>query len=454
MKATINLTLFIIFSTFAFSATFWSKMSFEDPVEAYRKMSQDMRTNGIAEDKYMPLICSKIHNDHLKELSVFLTAYQKERHVKNIFVKSWQAMFGKSFTDLQTSYLKVVNSIEDSFRGQTIVDKIKTGDNLYPIETNLLEKGINVRLIQEALQAEGSDDFRSGVMKLVHFDAFDIGVYFSALLYQDSFGCLTVPEISLFIFELFYFKFLKAEQISDFFIGFLQDLVVKQENKNSEGNFKRVLLERFMKFNFQIFIGAENQMVRILYRLFEKEQNKHELRYITDFIKMYKFSLEVMDLVESAQDNSETIFLKNFVHFEKEAWKTFGKKVGVFGLLYTVRLLESTAWGLIDIPRPVSVLICPLLNQPRSTVKGLIEELIDPKEPGLLKEIDLAMTQGKPGMTLKNLDRFVDYFQERMEIYSKCEMCIIYEEDEMVYMEKINKVKTNESPTKASVLLD
>ena len=81
-----------------------------------------------------------------------------------------------------------------------------------------------------------------------------------------------------------------------------------------------------MKFNFKIFIGAENQMIRILYQFFEKEQNKHEIRHITNYIKVYKFSLEIMDLVESAQDYSETIFLKTSFTLKKKPGKNLAKK--------------------------------------------------------------------------------------------------------------------------------
>ena len=239
-------------------------------------------------------------------------------------------------------------------------------------------------LVREINSLYEWDSFNS-VQKTIHEDFrticyYKVGALLVRSVLNDNFVCHENIDLSLFIFELFYFGMIPMESADDFFKGFFYQLKKMSDSKVTGDEFLSCIYQDFMYkffgYNLLVFLGVDNEYVEDLIDQF-LEENEFDV-LIDNFVDFYKLILQIISIKEGREESKKKLFKDKLASFNGEAWKTAFKKIGIFTLKLIIK--EAVNIGCSFIPGlgiPVSIMANIILEKPKEYLLKKVKTMGD-----------------------------------------------------------------------------
>ena len=284
----------------------------------------------------------------------------------------------------------------------------------------------NYSLLTRIRMTKKKDQSNKFDEEIESLDLAKAGTAFSKLVFMDDFLCMNVPDLSLFIFKLFYLEMFPRSRFREFMDAFLKNLLVIAKENNEKGEYVHHYLKEFFGYNLFVIMGINNSLADQLFDMLIRQDSQNYSDLFANFIQLYELTLDLVNQYQDKTDHKKQNFFKKLVKFDKSALKKLVGGATFLSLFYSVQILKGMGLGLTGMVAGVVLneyadqLINPLVDKVKSYFPS--QEYDDQVQcQSLISNVQST----HKGFEVKNLDRFLEYFEEAVQNYKGCHMCKI-----------------------------
>lgn len=437
------ITIFIILLTIIRSGSavkFWDDYElFSTREDFVDKLSDEAKALGYSSIyQHAPYTCF-IYRRYVNSKNTEFTESLKAL-LKGHSVSEW-------FMELVTSNQE--NKFFDSYKGLVersysyFFEKLESEDALLNEPTELVDnlaKPITSRWIDKAHRkifekSEFQTDFQRR-----DFDHYDIGEFYGRLLFYKDFSCYDVPEMSLIIFKMFYYRVFEERYLGDFFRGFFS---VLKENRESPASalFQTDTVNSFFGYNVLVLLGMKSTYANRLLTTFNTDPERESVM-IDNFIIMYSTVLKTVETAERTRAKEKDEFFKDLISLKERAVEKFGRKLSFFTLKYLQALLMGVALGPVGTLGAVAV--TQVFDNELHKIHELIKNIVDPEDTSG-NQMNVIIEGAPSEITLENLRNFLGYFEDQIKTHKNCILCLYHLKNFKIELDNADKIQSDRS---------
>lgn len=375
---------------------------------------------GAASEYSHPAVtCHKFRKNVLESASQLITSYSQILKTTTVYQDIWEALLKGKEKDIITRYKKLLKHAFSSDFGAFENEKTK---DLPEIEKPA-EKPYRwvdrcyKETFEQGIELERTDSFRS---KREQYDYTILGAAYAKMLYRNGFVCLSVPELSLVVFQMFYFKVYPRSQLQNFWIGFYKEL--KQSmNENSELYIEDTLYNLF-GYNTMVILGVDSKFGKELVDQFLATDEGRVLLF-ANMAELYDIVLTNIQNIEENKEKAVKTFYERLIKLEGEAVKYTLKKTSYMVFVYALATAQSAVFapggtGLKIIGKYDSK---PITTNIENAVKKFLN--LEKKEKDI--KVSATIESLKSTVEFTALDKFLSNFVESVKVHENCGYCVV-----------------------------
>ena len=297
---------------------------------------------------------------------------------------------------------------------------------------------------EKVLQSHsGSVDIRTQLVRLIKERLKDVdivegrvvnwplvGKYLSRLLISGDYVCLSVQDLSLMIFRLFYLKIIPQEHLQAFFMNFF---LFNGDNKgasNVELQYRRRALYEFFGFNIYVIMGIKSETAEDMFKLFMDNDSEQDFeKAVLNFCNFYDESLGIIDQFEDAKEENHQALMKALTLKSS----TEVKNLFLNGLFLMIVLIIQVLhlYIMFHLKIAEKLLLGGVLTKLTSKMIDEIEKFFPTtktRDRELKERMIKTLKADKPDFHLTNFDDFLGYFENVVKTYKESPMAkVAYE---------------------------
>lgn len=439
-------TLFLFILLAQLTRVCRSNVEFWEDFEIYVKggsitsvLEQKMKDAGVRHSlQFPPYMCYKFREQVLPSLNDFAESFQdilKGKSVSRWFVD----LFTNGSEDkLFYNYLNAVDRALVFFKPTNRVIGVEE------IEENLKPKGGSSsphRIIDKVIDRASPALVNPNGLLRERYNYKQIGEFYGRLLYDKKFACFQVPELSLVIFKLFYFRIFETTYLSEFFDGFFGALKDVEDDEPLSKMLSTDSTSTFFGYNLLVLLGISSNLANDLLDIFPEDESRRPA-LIDNFKMLYLTVLKSIEDAEHDERKKRDDFVKDLLMFKEHAVKKFGKKAAFF----TVKYIQCLATGAVLGPLgPVGgFAFGQIFSTELQEINKAIKDFVDPED----KSGDVASVIFEPlgtSLELSHLQNFLGYYESQVSNHKECAFCHLKLREKR---REIKKLGTVPSPIK------
>lgn len=415
------------------SVKFWDDYApFSTRKDFVVRLGEEAKNAGFSSVyEYQPYVCyifreyvDSKNNEFTESLNEMLKKHSVSEWFMELVTSNKENKFFDSYKQL------IVRSYSYFFEKLTPEDALLNEPNELADD---LQKPITSRWIDRAYKKIFEDGKIQTDFLRREFDHFDIGQFYARLLFYKDFSCYDVPEMSLIIFKMFYFRVFEEKYLGDFFRGFFG---VLKEAKDSDAAvlFQTNTVNSFFGYNVLVLLGMKSSYADQLLTVFNTDPDRESVM-IDNFVIMYSTVLRTVEAAERTRAKEKDDFLKDLVSLKERALEKFGRKLTFFTLKYVQALLMGAALG--PVGTLGAVVVHEVFDSELHKLSNAIKNIVDPEDTS--GDQMNVMIEGAPSeITLDNLRNFLGYFEDQIKTHKNCIFCLYHLKNFKIELEKVN----------------
>lgn len=271
------------------------------------------------------------------------------------------------------------------------------------------------------MQVDGYKDNNHELEEQINYVT--LGRLMAEQLFRNKFACFSVPELSLYIFKLFYYNIVKRQYLLRFYTGFFEYLLAKTED-SKDNSVREALMRKFYGFNLRLFLHFDAEVADRLILLFsnsDKDKEREDL--IVNFANLNSFLLKSVRQFEVKQHADLKKYLETFVKGDKKAIKKFGATASMLVSIYIFNYLKGLAES--TLPPGVKDVVSHHTAPFASHIHGLIEKFFEVKnaKKATVDYFIAGIDDKKAVIPTKEIENFAAKFEEEVKRCGDCAMC-------------------------------
>lgn len=419
--------------TLSFSLTFWS--DFEprstDPYieEKLKKSAEAMGLSVVL--KHPALICRRYRKGAPVYIDALVKAFDVMNEKTNIAEDLFERLSKEKRQAAEKAYVDYIRNSHDFTMYQ---DSFQKPNGSFQVEQKNTQKKFRwVDRLYDATYDELAKYDRlakSGAIVRESFDYKKIGSYYAGLLFNKNFVCLSVPEITLHIFQMFYFRSFPQSELKNFFEGFY-DGIKASIDSNSEVYLEDVTRD-FFGFNMLALTGIQAKYINGLIDKFNDKESDRAAMF-EGLAELYDMVLTIVSKAEEDNTEKRDNFYNELLSLKKRALLYAAKQTAAFALSFVIGLSHSQIMkGLSKVEDVVKK------EFEKGNLKGL-QTSFDKIVGADYYDVDtkgMSFEGIESNFDLKHLSNFHRSMIEIMNLHRSCPQCQLHSRQKKIFYQK------------------
>jgi hypothetical protein len=303
------------------------------------------------------------------------------------------------------------------------LEEEKIDGSVFNIKDSINLQSSKLNLVGKIRKAEFSELKSMEAVPDKKVNYITLGRHFAEQLFRGRFSCYSIPELSIYIFKLFYFNIVKKEYILRIFKGFFEYLVRKGKDVK-DNQVREELMRKFYGFNLKIFLYFDSEFATNILDMFRNDDKKTYPRLlIENFTNLYLFVLKTINTYEVDKKANIDEYIDYFVKNDSKTLERAGRKASMLVAIYTVNYLKSLAESILPpgIKEMVSHHTSPILSSIHETIREICTG--KKNEDEIVEYYTTNIDNKKVVIPMKDIKNFSENFKMRVEACNNCEMC-------------------------------